>query len=68
VPDQTRTLPARRMVHLDLDPGHDPLHGLIDGGDGDWRPFWGWLELMQAIEDAVAAPDTKAQDRKDSDG
>ena len=55
------------MVHLDIRPG-DQLHGHVDVGDGDWRPFWGWLELMQAIEDAVATPETGALDRKDVDG
>jgi hypothetical protein len=68
VPDQARTPPTRRVVHLDLEPGEAQLHGRVDGGNGDWRPFWGWLELMQAIEDAIAAPDTAAEDRQDPDG
>jgi hypothetical protein len=47
---------ARRMVHIDIEPHHDQPHGLVDTGDGEWRPFWGWLELMQTIEDAVVTP------------
>lgn len=67
VADMTHRTSERRMVHLDIRPG-DQLHGHVDVGDGDWRPFWGWLELMQAIEDAVATPETGALDRKDVDG
>ncbi len=67
VAETTHSACERRMVHLDLGAG-DQLHGRVDAGNGDWRPFWGWLELMQAIEDALAAPEASAQDRKDVDG
>jgi hypothetical protein len=40
------------MVHIEIEPDHDQVRGQVDAGDGSWRPFWGWLELMQAIEDA----------------
>jgi hypothetical protein len=43
---------GRRMVHIEIEPDHDQVQGKVDAGDGSWRPFWGWLELMQAIEDA----------------
>jgi hypothetical protein len=42
----------RRLVHIEIEPDHDQVRGQVDAGDGSWRPFWGWLELMQAIEDA----------------
>jgi hypothetical protein len=42
----------RRVVQIELELGQDPVQGQVDTGDGRWRPFWGWLELMQAIEDA----------------
>jgi hypothetical protein len=56
------------MVRLALEPGDDQLHGLIDRADGHWRPFWGWLEMMQAIEDAIARPGATVEDRQESDG
>lgn len=40
------------MVHIEIEFDRDLLKGEVDPGDGCWRPFWGWLELMQTIEDA----------------
>jgi len=41
-------------MRVELELGHEQPHGRVDTGDGAWRPFWGWLELMQTVEDALA--------------
>jgi hypothetical protein len=43
----------RRIVHIEIEPGQDQPQGRVDAGDGTWQLFWGWLELMQKIEDAA---------------
>jgi hypothetical protein len=43
----------RQIVHIEIEAGQDQPHGRVDAGDGTWQVFWGWLELMQKIEDAA---------------
>ena len=43
-------------ITLELDVGADPIRGTIEHGDGSRLPFWGWLELMEALR-RVAAGD-----------
>ena len=42
-------------VELDLEPAGDPIRGSLRDPAGNRRQFWGWLELIQALENAVAA-------------
>jgi hypothetical protein len=35
---------------LELDPGPGTIHGTLEHGDGTRERFWGWLELMAALE------------------
>ncbi len=42
----------RRVVHIEIEFDQDRVQGQVDAGDAARCPFWGWLELMQAIEDA----------------
>jgi hypothetical protein len=44
-------------ITVDLEDGADPLRGTLETPDTQPRQFWGWLQLIQAIEDAIA-PDT----------
>jgi hypothetical protein len=39
-----------RTVTIELDASDDQPRGRIDPGEGTWRAFWGWLELIQSIE------------------
>ena len=47
---------ADNSHHLKLDAGPNEIHGTIERGDGTREAFWGWLELMAALEHATAAP------------
>ena len=41
--------PARR-VSLQIEAGPGAIHGTFDDGEGTRETFWGWLELMAALE------------------
>jgi hypothetical protein len=43
----------RQIVRIEIESRQEQPQGRIDAGDGSWHPFWGWLELMQEIEDAA---------------
>jgi len=47
-------------IHVEFEPEHEP-QGRVAMADGSWRPFWGRLELMQRIEDALAAASDTAE-------
>jgi hypothetical protein len=49
--------PQRVMLELESCP--DPIHGTLEHGDGTRERFWGWLELMAALQRLT----TTAQDR-----
>lgn len=55
------TTKAARIT-LDLLAGADPIRGSIEHADGRRQPFWGWLELIEALERAAA--DQPAERRK----
>jgi hypothetical protein len=42
-------------LHLEIQPGSDPIAGSIGGPDEEPRSFSGWIELTEAIEAARAA-------------
>ncbi len=46
-PDVTVTL------HLDL--GTETITGTMETGDGAKRPFWGWVELSNGLDEARGA-------------
>lgn len=35
---------------LDLDPAADPIGGVVRAGEGDAKPFAGWIALTRTIE------------------
>jgi hypothetical protein len=41
-----------RDLAVRVNAGDGPIHGSIDDGTGA-RPFWGWLELLRAFEQAA---------------
>jgi hypothetical protein len=51
-----RCMPDRQRlcITVDVEAGTDPLRGSLQTPDSRPRPFWGWLQLIQAIEDAIA--------------
>ena len=55
-------------ITLELEAGADPIRGLIEHADGSRRPFWGWLELIEAMQRAAAdqpeRTDARAERRK----
>jgi hypothetical protein len=50
-------MPSRQQLHitLDLEQGADPLRGTLQTHAGDSIEFWGWLQLIQRIEDAITS-------------
>jgi hypothetical protein len=42
------------QVTVELETGADPIRGSIEHPDGSSQPFWGWLELMDALRRAAA--------------
>lgn len=46
-------------INFDLEGGADPLRGTLETCDAPPRPFWGWLQLIQAIEDAIRVRGTQ---------
>lgn len=42
-------------ITLELLPGSEPLHGRIDVGDGRWREFDGYVQLIGQLEQLVQA-------------
>jgi hypothetical protein len=57
-----RPAAPRKSVRVEFETGQEQPRGRVDTGDGTWRPFWGWLELMQTIEDALANTDDSSTD------
>jgi hypothetical protein len=45
-------------VVLDIDPDGEPIRGFLSALDQDQRPFFGWLELVGAVEAARRPPAT----------
>lgn len=45
--------PAPLRVTLELLVGAEPPRGSVHRPGARSRPFWGWLQLIQAIEDAI---------------
>lgn len=41
---------------VELETGADPIRGSIERSDGTRQPFWGWLELIEALRRAAADP------------
>jgi hypothetical protein len=47
--------PPRATVTLCLDLGTETITGTLEAGDGAERPFWGWLELSDTLDEARGA-------------
>ena len=43
-------------VHLEIDLGSDPITGQVSEDGARGRDFSGWIELVEAIEDARISP------------
>jgi hypothetical protein len=41
-------------ITLELQTGADPIRGSIQRSDGNWQPFWGWLELIEQLRRVAA--------------
>jgi hypothetical protein len=42
-----------QRISVEVETGADPIRGLIEHPDGSRRPFWGWLELIEALRRAA---------------
>jgi hypothetical protein len=42
------------QITVELETGADPIRGSIEYSDGRSEPFWGWLELIEALRRAAA--------------
>jgi hypothetical protein len=52
-------------ITLELEPGADPIRGRIGCPDGTHRPFWGWLELIEALGRLAVEPTGVTAGEKD---
>jgi hypothetical protein len=51
--------PRSTTLRLDLQVGTDPIRGYIEHPDGRRHPFWGWLELIELVNQLGAPPDSE---------
>jgi hypothetical protein len=58
-----------RRVSLELDTDPEAIHGTLEHPNGRRERFWGWLELMAALERATVSrgepPDDQGHNRAD---
>ena len=60
--DRGMSTAKTKHVTVELETGADPIRGSIEHSDGRCQPFWGWLELIEALRCAAAdQPERNAQ-------
>lgn len=64
-PGMIGDMPQRLHLELDLERA-EPITGRLSGVDGDERSFTGWLDLLAALEAALA--DVRAGEIAGKDG
>jgi len=47
-------------ITLEIEAESDPIRGVLEHPDGSHEPFWGWLELMDALRRVAAEKPTRA--------
>lgn len=47
--DRAMPTPGNPRITVELEPGADPIRGLIERPDGRRQTFWGWLELLEEL-------------------
>jgi hypothetical protein len=52
-------------ITIELEPGADPIRGVVEFVDGRREPFWGWLELIDELQRLCAPPQMQAQEKKE---
>lgn len=52
--DRRMSTPPPARITLELWAEAEPLRGSLQEPGCQPRPFWGWLQLIQAIEDAIS--------------
>ncbi len=58
--------PGTTQVQLSIDQGCEPISGTWQSiDDGQPHPFWGWLQLISALEQARQA--SRAHEHESSD-
>jgi hypothetical protein len=53
VQDHGMTTEKSSRFTVELETGADPIRGSIEHLDGSRQPFWGWLELIEALQRAA---------------
>jgi hypothetical protein len=53
VQDHTMSTEKSSRFTVELETGADPIRGSIEHLDGSRQPFWGWLELIEALQRAA---------------
>ena len=51
-------------ITLEVEAGADPIRGSLEQSDGRSQPFWGWLELIEALQRAAAEEPERTPRRK----
>jgi hypothetical protein len=57
--------PPQLRITLELQAGAEPPRGSVHRPEHQPRSFWGWLQLIQAIEDAITNSDADQIARKE---
>jgi hypothetical protein len=50
---------------IELEPGADPIRGVVEFADGRREPFWGWLELIDELHRVCAPQPQRRQEKKE---
>jgi hypothetical protein len=53
---------SKPRIAVELEPGADPIRGLVEHADGRRQPFWGWLELIDELRRAAEVGDERTQE------
>ena len=61
VHDRSMSTAKTSRIMVELETSADPIRGSIEDAGGKRKPFWGWLELIEALRLAADEPELAAQ-------
>jgi hypothetical protein len=62
--DRGMSTASNPRITLELVAGGDPIQGVVEHPDGTRQRFWGWLELIEALNrlaGTMPGPDARGQ-------
>ena len=61
VHDRGMSTAKTSRITVELETSADPIRGSIEDAGGKRKPFWGWLELIEALRLAADEPEPAGQ-------